>query len=240
MPSRLRLTEETSWHSHGLLGLNAIPARKRRIQGENMKHIKTLGLLAIAAMALTAFVGVSSASAATKFTSSKVGAAISEATLATHVFTVTGSQTKCTNITYTGSTEALESATQKVTPKYEGCTAFGLPATVTVKNCLYNLAASGSAAMEKVNAEGEACEIVIKASNIFGECLVDVPAQTVNGLTFTNDGASALTVNINASGISDNVTKSTGVCPLTAGKHSNATYTGESTVTASGANIQVD
>jgi len=207
-----------------------------------MKHIKTLGLLAIAAMALTAFVGVSSASAATKFTSSVSGAAISETTLKTHVFTVTGSEVKCTNITYTGTTNGTEATEQMVTPKYEGCTAFGLPATVTVKNCTYNLTIGGSAHMEKVNAAGEACEIVIKASNIFGECLVDVAAQTVNGLTYSNDAsnANAIIVNINASNISDNVTKSSGVCPLTVGKHSTATYTGESTVTASGADLTID
>ena len=218
-----------------------------------MKHIKILGILVVAAMALTAVVGVSSASAFTKFTSNKVGAAIEETTLATHVFTVTGSQVKCTTITYTGSTEALESTSQKVTPKYEGCTAFGLPATVTNKNCRYNLTVgtvteiiekelvttnTSTAHMERVNA-AEACEIVIKASSIFGECLVDVPEQTVNGLTYSNDGASAIKVNINASGISDNVTKSSGVCPLTVGKHTNATYTGESTVTAKEASIQV-
>ena len=206
-----------------------------------MKHMKTLGLLAIAAMALTAFVGVSSASAATKFTSTVSGAAISETTVKTHVFTVTGSEVKCTNITYTGTTNGTEATEQMVTPKYEGCTAFGLPATVTVKNCTYNLKVSGSAVMEKV-AAGEACEIVINASNIFGQCIVDVPAQTVNGLTYSNDAsnANAIIVNINASGISDNVTKSTGVCPLTVGSHSNATYTGESTVTASGADLTID
>ncbi len=204
-----------------------------------MKHIKTLGLLAIAAMALTAFVGVSSASAATKFTSTKVGSTINETTLVQHVFTVTGSQVKCSNITYSGSTEALESTSQKVIPSYSECTAFGLPATVTPKNCRYNLTAEGTAHMEEIKA-GEGCEIVIKASSIFGECLVDVAMQTVNGLSYSNDGASAIIVKVNSSGLSDNVTKSSGVCPLAVGKHTNATYTGESTVTASGANVQVD
>ena len=214
-----------------------------------MKHIKTLGVLVVAAMALTALVGVSSASAFTKFTSSAVGSAISETTLKTHVFTVTGSEVKCTNITYTGSTEGLATTSQKVTPKYEGCTAFGLPATVTPKNCRYNLTVgtevkegktinTSTAHMERINA-GEPCEVTIVAKNIFGECHVDVTEQTVNGITYSNDGASAIIVNINASGLTDHVTKSSGVCPLTVGTHSNATYTGESTVTAAGANIQV-
>ena len=199
-----------------------------------MKHIKTLGVLVVAAMALTALVGVSSASAFTKFTSNKVGATIEETTLATHVFTVTGSQVKCTNITYSGATEALESTKQMVTPKYEGCTAFGLPATVTNKNCTYNLTigtpSGNTVHMERVNA-AEPCEITILAKNIFGECHVDVTEQTVNGITYTNDHPGII-VHINATGLNDHVTKSTGVCPLTVGTHTNATYTGESTVTA--------
>jgi len=205
-------------------------------------QIKTLGLLAIAAMTLTAFVGVSSASAATKFTSTKAGAAISWSTLKTHVFTVTGSEVKCTTITYTGATNGTEATEQMVTPQYDNCTVFGLPGTVTFKNCTYNLTISGAMHMEKINAAGETCEIVFKGSNIFGECLVDVGAQTVNGFTYSNDAsnANATIVNINASNISDNVTKSTGVCPLTVGKHTTATYTGESTVTASGADLTID
>ena len=207
-----------------------------------MKDLKKLGVLAVAAMALSAVVGVSSASAYSMFNSTASGAPIQETTLSTHIFTVTGSQAKCTNITYTGTTGGTTTTSQVVTPHYTGCTAFGMPATITNKNCQYNLTVgtpSGNTVhMERINA-AEACEIVIKASNIFGECLVDVDQQTVRGLTYFNDGGSAIIVGINASGLSDNVTKSWGVCPLTTGKHSNATYTGESTVTASGASVSV-
>jgi len=207
-----------------------------------MKHIKTLGVLVVAAMAVTAFVGVSSASAFTMFNASAAGAAISETTLQTHVFTVTGSEVKCTNITYTGTTGGTTTTAQMVTPKYEGCTAFGLPATVTNKNCTYNLTigtpSGNTVHMERINA-AEPCEITILAKNIFGECHVDVTEQTVNGITYTNDGGSNIIVDIEASGISDHVTKSTGVCPLTVGTHTNATYTGQSTVSASGASISV-
>jgi len=209
-----------------------------------MKHMKTLGLLAVAVMALTAVVGVSSASAFTKFTASKVGAAIEESTITKHVFEVTGAKTECTNITYTGATEALESTKQMVTPKYENCTAFGLPATVTVKNCTYNLTigtpTGNTAHMERVNA-AEPCEITILAKNIFGECHVDVTEQTVNGISYANGpaGSGDIEVTINATGLSDHVTKSTGVCPLTVGTHTNATYTGKSTVKAAGATLAV-
>jgi len=207
-----------------------------------MKHLKKIGILVVAVVALSAVIGVNSASAFTMFNSTVSGAAISETTLQTHIFTVTGSEVKCTNITYTGTTGGTTTTSQMVTPKYEGCTAFGLPAHVTVNNCTYNLTigtpSGNTTHMERVNA-GLPCEITILAKNIFGECHVEITEQTVNGITFTNDGGSAIIVTINAGGISDHVTESNGVCPLTKGTHTNATYTGESTITASGASISV-
>ncbi len=209
-----------------------------------MNYLKRFGVLAVATVALTAFVGVSSASAFTKFTSNKVGATIEETTLVTHVFTVTGSQAKCTSIIFTGSTEALESTSQKVGPKYESCTIFGLPGHITVNNCRYNFTigtpSGNTFHMERINA-AQPCEITMLGKNIFGECHVEVTEQTINGVTYSNDpnNANAIIMKFSASGISDHVTESNGVCPLTKGTHTNATYTGESTITASGADISV-
>ena len=202
-----------------------------------MKHIKTLGLLAIAVMALAAIFGTASASAAPKFTAGKAGAKINETTLVTHVFSVTGNKTECTNITYTGSTEGTETTSQMVTPKYEGCTAFGFAATVTVTNCTYTLLATGNV---KVENSGGTCSITIKVNNVFAQCEVTIGAQEiVSGVSYSN-GAGDIVVKVNSSGIKDEVKVSSGLCPLTKGSHTNATYTGESTVQAEGTTTSWD
>jgi len=202
-----------------------------------MKHIKTLGLLAVAVMALAAVFGTASASAA-KFTAGKVGAAIEETTLKNHVFTITGSNTECTNISYTGATEALESESQMVTPSYSGCTAFGFAATITNTNCTYTLTANKTVHIQSTG--GGTCSLTIRVNNVFAQCDVTVGVQ--NGLasvTYTN-GAGDLVVVVNISKISAKVNESSGLCPLTVGSHTTASYTGESTVKAAGTTIAWD
>jgi len=209
-----------------------------------MNPLRKLGMLALVATVVVAFVGVSSASAFTKFTFNKVGAAMEETTIKTPILTVTGSETKCTSTTYTGSTEGLETTSQKLTPKWEGCTAFGLPATFTNINCRFNFTigtpAGNTIHMERIDAT-KPCELTKVSKNLFGECHVEITEQTINGVSYENDPAKAgaIIVKINASGISAHVTKSTGVCPLTVGTHTNLTWTGELTFTASGASISV-
>ena len=209
-----------------------------------MKPIKTPGILVAAAMALSAVLGVSSASAFTMFNSDKVGATLAETDLKASVLTITGSETKCTNTTYTGSTEGLTTTSQKLTPKWEGCTSFGLPSTFTNNNCRFNLTigtpSGNTIHLERIDAS-KPCELTKVSKSIFGECHVQTTEQTIGGVTYLNDPskAGAIIVYINASGITVHVTKSTGVCPLTVGTHTTVTWTGEMTFTASGANISV-
>ena len=214
-----------------------------------MKHIKTLGLLALAAMAVVAFVGTTSAAASTSFTTDALGKKIIETTIENHVFTTTGATTECSNITYTGVTEGaasgglgFTSTAQKVTPKYEGCTAFGFSATVTNTNCHYLITPGtpGSVHITKADPAGVPCEIHIVVNNVFAKCSVTVTGdQTISGVTTTNGAANDLVVTINSSGIKSHVTESSGLCPLTVGTHE-ATYKGKSTVQAEGAKLAVD
>jgi len=217
-----------------------------------MKRLNTLGLLAVAAMAIAAFVGTTSASATTSgsFTSTEgAGKALVTEKITQHVFTVTGAKTECKKVTFTGSTEGAETTSQSVTPDYKECTAFGLPATVTNTNCKIKLTATtdkegghAEAHLEQANtAEGQpACQMQIVAKNIFGECVVDVNPQTVKGIHYVNN-ASPEDVKVQVTSgetMKAMVTKSTGVCPLTvkvpAEEHVTASYTGEETVQATG------
>src|SRR4051812_26332145 len=115
-----------------------------------MKHIKTIGLAAMVIAALTAFVGVASASAA-EFHATGLGVTLSgEQTGETgHKFTVTGSSITCKSAKFSGITEgtatkegekiiSYTATTQRVHPEYSECTAFGfLGATVDTTGCQY-------------------------------------------------------------------------------------------------------
>jgi len=211
-----------------------------------MKRFNTLGLLAVAALAIAAFVGTSSASALTSGSFTATGGAgvnLETEKIVQHVFTVEGSEVKCNKVTFTGQTEGAETTSQTVTPKYEECTGFGLPATVTNNNCVIKLTATTSAEvggtaeahLEKGPGAGE-CEMTILSKNIFGECHVDVGPQTIGGITYTNNASPEdIKVKVDSGKtMHANVTKSSGVCPLKVGTTKEARYTGEETVKASG------
>ena len=206
-----------------------------------MKHIKTLGLLAVAVMALAAVFGTASASAA-KFTSTGGKQKLTTSKVKQHVFTVTGSTVTCEEVEFSGETPGAEATEQTVTPSYKKCTAFGLPAEVVTTGCTITLkAATNAAGHAEAVVGGTKCEsITILAKSIFGECHVDVTPQTVTGIHYVNNASPEdITVQITASGMSDHVTKSSGVCPLTVGTHTNASYTGEETVQTAGG-VQYD
>jgi hypothetical protein len=197
-----------------------------------MNHIKTLGLLAVAVMALTAAFGTASASAVPTFTASSAGLELEESTLAKHVFTVTGSKVECSNIVFEGATEGTDTASQSVMPTYSECTAFGFAnAHVTVTNCKLVLTADGEVHLVKTNTEAEPCSIHIEVNNALAKCKVTITEQTIPGAVSYSNGAGDIKVKVNgAANISDHVTESTGFCPLTVGTHTNAHYSGESTV----------
>ena len=209
---------------------------------KDLKHIKTLGLLAIAVLALAAAFGTASASAAPKWTASAAGLTLKTTTLESHVFTVTGSNTTCKKTEFAGKTEGTETTVQSVVPSYSECTAFGLPATVSVTNCKLTLTADGISHLVKTDtaAGAPACAIHIEASSVFGKCKVTITEQTNEFTILYTPGPGRIHIILHDVKVSDHVTESTGVCPLTVGTHTNASYTGKSEVQAEGGTIGWD
>jgi hypothetical protein len=197
-----------------------------------MKQIKILGLLALAALVMSAFVGTA-ASTASKFTAGKVGAKLNESTVWSHTVSITGTNLSCSEITFAGSTEALEKETLTLKPTYSNCTAFGFNATVNTFGCSYTFSANGSVTLSGCAAGG----ITVTVSNAFAKCVAVIPHQTFIGVFYKN--GFGLYIGFN-SFLSDEVKESTGLCPLTVGKHSNASYTGESNMLAEGTYISWD
>jgi len=206
-----------------------------------MKHLKRLGLPVVAAMALVAFVGAGSASAATSFTASATGKKLTNSTIEKEVWTITGSNTECSNVTFTGVTEGtasgglgFTSTGLKVTPKWEGCAAFGFAATVTNNGCDTLTTAGGLSHLTP-----ETCTLTFVINNIFAKCHVEITGgQTIGGSTYSN-AVVGIIVAFNMGGIKAHVTQSSGLCPLTVGTHE-MTLKGKTEFRAEGANIAVD
>jgi hypothetical protein len=203
-----------------------------------MKYLKTIGLAILAIVAVSAVSGVASASAA-EFRASAVGLALDGEQATSHKFTVTGSSITCTSAVFTGTTKSLATTTQEMHPAYSGCTAFGfVGATVNTTGCQYIFHTQTS------TVDLESCTnggIVVEASSAFGKCVMDVPNQTgINGQSWATGGTAPnrdILATSNATNVHVTVTTSTGICPISVGTHTNGTYTGTTTVKATGGEV---
>jgi len=205
-----------------------------------MKQAKAIGALALAAMALCAGLGVSPASASTSgsFTATSGGGGKFETTaIKQQIFTLTGSEIKCNKVGFSGIPGA-ETTSLILTPSYGECTAFGLPADVNNNGCSITLSATTDKANGHATAAiaGPICQnITIWAHSLFGECHVEVKPQTASGIHYSNNvSPEDITVQFTATSLTAHVTQSSGVCPVTKGTHTNASWTGEETVQVTG------
>lgn len=207
-----------------------------------MKSLK-IGALLVAAMAMMA-VTASAASAAT-YTASAYPVTVEGTQLGQHVFTVDGSEVKCSvaNFTSANNTEASESLT--VSAEYDGCTAFGfVDAEVEMNSCDYVFNAPGGAPLTStVSVACTGTPIEINVNTILGSCEVRVGAQNPSGgNTYTNHvEAGEVTIHTHVTGIKANVVKDSGICPLSGtGERTNATYVGNSIAQAAQAGVSID
>lgn len=200
-----------------------------------MKYAKMIGLAAIAAMALMAFVGAASASAAVEFHTSVGSVSLLGEQEGTHKFTTQGNEVTCTTAKFTGtSPAATTAATQEVHPEYSGCKAFGFAgATVNTAGCQYNFKAATNEVDLKSCTAGKVTVTVNVA--FVAKCVVDVPNQSgLTGITYTNQaGKKSLIVDANTN-LTSNVVTSTGLCPLSVANGVASNYTGNTKVTANG------
>jgi hypothetical protein len=210
-----------------------------------MKHLKTLGLAAMAVLALTAMVGVSSASALTEFHATGGTALTGSVKPETnHVFRIEGSSVTCNNIAFSGTAAASgTSETQSMHPSYNNCTAFGIiNAVITTHNCNYGFNANtNTVALENCNNTApNTGPVNIVALSGLGNCRAEVSDrsangvainQAINGQTFENMGTTGsntatLTETSAARNIVTTVTESNGVCPINNGVKNSAEYDG--------------
>lgn len=191
-----------------------------------IRNIKALSLALVAVFAMSA-VAAAGASAAEKFVAeTSTAKVIAEQTgSAQHVFSVDGTEVKCSSAKFETASEVASPATSiTVHPAYTGCTAFGfLEASVTTTGCDYKLFAAGGI---NVVCSGSN-QIVISAAT----CEAKVPAQEIaSGLTYKNEATSPSTVLVGAalSGtVKTNKTKDGFLCPLKGTGEVFGSYTGD-------------
>jgi hypothetical protein len=203
-----------------------------------MSYLKKIGPIVAVVMALAAFAGVASASAA-EFHASASGTSLNGTQTTSHVFSTQGNEVTCETATFSGSTEGTSSPTQKMAPTYSGCTAFGFAgATVNTEGCKYNFHASGTVDLESCTAGF--INITVNVP-LFAKCVVHVPNQTgINGQTYTNQSPrTSLVVGTKSTNVSSTVVTSTGLCPLSTGA-ATSSYTGTTKVTPASGEIWVE
>jgi hypothetical protein len=209
-----------------------------------MRNIKMLGLLAVAAMAMVAFVGTTSAAAEKPgtFTTGGPGEELQHTELENHVLSFTGSELDCETIDFNGTSTGASAAEMSVTPVYSNCESFGFAeAEVHENNCTFRYKATTTGTPGHATVLLHNCIEKTKGIQItvhvpfFATCVVDIPEQSIDtAVRYTNVNAKSVRVDWTASKIMFDVTTSTGFCPLTTGTHSGANganYKGASTFT---------
>ena len=203
----------------------AIAARR---EGRHMNQLKTLGLAALAIMALTAMNGGTSAAAA-EFHSTG-GTNLTGAQVNAHVFSIEEAELICNVVRLNGIAAASgTSSTQIVHPEYENknCTVFEQPAVINTTKCEFEFNANTNT----VNLRGCTNGVIeIDVEGAWGHCHINIANQNgINGQKFSNMNTipfRTLTEESSSTNIVANVTVSNLLCPFKAGVHNTASYTG--------------
>jgi hypothetical protein len=190
-----------------------------------MKHLKILGLAAIAALALTAWMGAASASALT-FTSESAPITVTGKQTETAKFTTSAGTISCTGGTFNGTQATTSATTQTTSIAYSGCTFLGVfGVVVNTTGCNYVFKSAGTVDVEC--AAGKA--ITFSAVG----CTVTVGAQTgLSKVSYSTTGTTT-TREIVVSPAVTNIKYHTGTgCPGGTVNGTTGTYeNGKSTVT---------
>jgi hypothetical protein len=204
---------------------------------KTMKKIKTLGLLAASALALVAFVGTPSASAAA-FTTGGAGETFTSTMITDHIFELTGGQIECNTVEFKGSSTGASAAEITLTPVYDECVSFEFENEIEENTCEITLKAATTGEPGHATVSLHSCENKTVGMGFsihvpfFATCIVDFPEQSISTATrYSNLEPGGGRVDITADSIMFDVTTSTGFCPLTTGTHSGAnggSYTGAS------------
>ncbi|HEV2790640.1 MAG TPA: hypothetical protein VGV69_05010 [Solirubrobacterales bacterium] len=204
------------------------------------RKFKALGLALVAVFAMSAV--VASAASATEFTSASSPVEFHgvQPKAEPHVFTSDGYKTECGIATFSGKA-TTPTTTVTASAFYDECTAFTLPANITMNGCdyLFHLPTSGDeATVDLVCPAGK--EVTIDAGG--GACVAHIPPFTgKSSVTMTTKG-DHVDAKPNVTGVTAQLTDvSPFFCPFSGNTTvNNATLTGGAMTIIGSSNISVD
>jgi hypothetical protein len=221
-----------------------------------IRNLKVLGLAAVAALAVSAMTASAASATVTPFWfRSDAGATGStqldavQDTGTQDAFTFDAGETKCTEITLTGSFVGSTATTITLKPAYGGCTFHGISGVVDVNQCGFllhtdNRTEAGTPGgkydveteIECANANEDITETQISAG--VTKCIIHIEQQNLGtGMVLTNAGNPAnntedITADINFNNIKYTQTEGTGAgkCATTTTTN-NGSWVGKETIT---------
>jgi len=195
-----------------------------------IRNVKILGLLVVAAMAMSAM--VASAASAVEFHSDSTNTWLTNTTTTgtSHKFDAAGNNITCTTASFKSTQEAKTTSSIKAEATYANCTFFGVAVTVSMGNCAYEFKANGEVAVvDRTGLNCDSAKITFKGTFLGASCHVEIGEQT--GLkTATYDGASTAvgTVTVTPAVTGITYTATGGLCGET-GTKTNGNYTSGTT-----------
>jgi hypothetical protein len=179
-----------------------------------MTYAKRASAIVAAIMAVMAFAGVASASAAS-FRAESAPGTTTGGQKTSHVFTTDAGTVTCKNASFSGVINSTTEATTEVTPSYSECTAFGfVGATVAMNGCTYKFNSPTGSAGTYTGTTSIICpsgkEIVVTASGVCTVRLKGVGTEKTSHnsnkgtITYHNQGSGSgrtLLVETNVTGL---------------------------------------
>jgi hypothetical protein len=199
-----------------------------------VKSIKTLGIAVLAALALTAVVGVASASATEFHSESESTTWKGARTGANHVLKLGNESFSCKNVSFSGTTVLQNSKQFTVTPELTGCTwGAGFAGTWVMHSCKFLVHSGPSSAEPLVGwIDIVGCEKAMDFNST--NCHLEIGNQkNIGTLEYQNastEGFKTVTMVANFSGITYTRNPAVGCFNGGPGTFTDGTYTGEWTV----------
>jgi hypothetical protein len=197
-----------------------------------IRNVKILGLLVVAAMAMSAMVA-SAASAVEFHSDSSTGNTWLTNTTTTgtsHKFDAAGNTITCTTASFK-STQAGNTATAiKAEATYGNCTFFGVAVSVNMGKCAYEFKANGEVAVvDRTGVDCNSEKITFKGTFLGASCHVEIGEQ-VGLKSVTYDGASTAVGTVTVTPAVTNIAyKATGALCSETGELTNGSYTSGTT-----------
>lgn len=209
------------------------------------RNLKALGLALVAAFALSAVVSSAASAEPFAFHSEIQHTTLTGAGEGSSSFTFDAGTAKCSTAKYEGTMLSEESTSLTLAPAFESCTIAGVKADVSMNGCQFVLTASAKeggiykGTMGISCGEGKSMTILVTLLGVT-VCTIDIPAQTLSGVTFSEVSEGDVKATASVSGITYSQTPKEGSFCSKVENKANGTYSGVAVIAGSLGEAQVN